>query len=57
MARRHLLQMGSMPIIVVVVCKTDPYAQPAYKGISLLVVEKGMAGFKRGKKLDKIGMH
>ena len=42
---------------VVVVCKTDPYAQPAYKGISLLVVETGTPGFKRGKKLDKIGMH
>ena len=42
---------------VVVVCKTDPNAQPAYKGISLLVVETGTPGFKRGKKLDKIGMH
>ena len=42
---------------VVVVCKTDPHAQPAYKGISLLVVETGTPGFKRGKKLDKIGMH
>ena len=42
---------------VVVVCKTDPSAQPAYKGISLIVVEKGTPGFKRGKKLDKIGMH
>lgn len=42
---------------VVVVCKTDPQASPAYKGISLLIVETGMPGFKRGKKLDKIGMH
>lgn len=42
---------------VVVVCKTNPHAQPAYKGISLLVVETGTPGFKRGKKLDKIGMH
>lgn len=42
---------------VVVVCKTDPHAQPTYKGISLLVVEAGTPGFKRGKKLDKIGMH
>lgn len=40
-----------------VVCKTDPHAQPAYKGISLIVVETGTPGFKRGKKLDKIGMH
>lgn len=42
---------------VIVVCKTDPHAQPAYKGISLIVVETGTPGFKRGKKLDKIGMH
>lgn len=42
---------------VVVVCKTDPQASPAYKGISLLIVESGTPGFKRGKKLDKIGMH
>lgn len=42
---------------VVVVCKTNPQAVPAYKGISLLVVETGTPGFKRGKKLDKIGMH
>lgn len=42
---------------VIVVCKTDPQAQPAYKGISLIVVETGTPGFKRGKKLDKIGMH
>lgn len=42
---------------VVVVCKTDPKATPAYKGVSLIVVEAGTPGFKRGKKLDKIGMH
>lgn len=42
---------------VVVVCKTDSQVEPAYRGISLLVVEDGMPGFKRGKKLNKIGMH
>ena len=42
---------------VVVVCKTDPQVTPAYKGISLIVVETGTEGFKRGKKLNKIGMH
>lgn len=42
---------------VVVVCKTNPQASPAYKGVSLLIVESGTPGFKRGKKLDKIGMH
>lgn len=43
--------------VVIVVCKTDPKATPAYKGISLIVVEKDTPGFSKGKKLDKIGMH
>lgn len=43
--------------LVVVVCKTDPNAKPAYKGISLIVVEAGTPGFKKGKKLDKLGQH
>ncbi|MHA6258400.1 acyl-CoA dehydrogenase family protein [Sporosarcina sp. CAU 1771] len=42
---------------VLVVCKTDPKAQPAHRGISIFIVEKGMPGFKRGKKLEKIGLH
>lgn len=43
--------------LIVVVCKTDPKANPAHKGISLIVVESDTPGFSRGKKLDKIGMH
>lgn len=39
---------------VVVVAKTDPSA--GRRGISLFVVEQGMEGFKRGRKLDKIGL-
>ncbi|MBN6188938.1 acyl-CoA dehydrogenase family protein [Aneurinibacillus sp. BA2021] len=42
--------------LVVVVCKTDPVAVPAHKGISLLVVERDTPGFSRGKKLDKVGL-
>lgn len=42
---------------VIVVCKTDTTVTPAYKGISLLIVETGTEGFKRGKKLEKVGMH
>jgi alkylation response protein AidB-like acyl-CoA dehydrogenase len=41
--------------LVIVVARTDPDA--GSRGISLLVVERGMAGFGRGRKLDKIGMH
>ncbi|MFZ9629582.1 MAG: acyl-CoA dehydrogenase family protein, partial [Ilumatobacteraceae bacterium] len=41
--------------LVVVVCKTDPAQRHA--GMSLLVVERGMPGFERGRNLDKLGMH
>jgi alkylation response protein AidB-like acyl-CoA dehydrogenase len=41
--------------LVIVVAKTDPDAKAAY-GTSLLVVERGMAGFERGRNLDKMGM-
>ncbi|UOK58706.1 acyl-CoA dehydrogenase family protein [Metabacillus hrfriensis] len=43
--------------LIVVVCKTDPKAVPAHKGISLLVVERNTPGFKRGRKLEKVGLH
>ncbi len=41
--------------LVIVVAKTDPDA--GHKGMSLLVVERGMDGFERGRNLDKIGQH
>ncbi|MFC4944303.1 acyl-CoA dehydrogenase family protein [Pseudonocardia sp. GCM10023141] len=44
---------GILADIVVVAVKTDPEA--GRRGISLLVIERGMAGFERGRKLDKIG--
>ncbi|MCU1600835.1 MAG: acdA8 [Frankiales bacterium] len=40
--------------VVIVVARTDPEA--GHKGISLLVVERGMAGFERGRKLEKMGV-
>jgi alkylation response protein AidB-like acyl-CoA dehydrogenase len=41
--------------VVIVAAKTDPTQRHA--GLSLLVVERGMAGFERGRNLEKIGMH
>ena len=41
--------------LVIVAAKTDPTQK--HRGISLLVVESGMAGFERGRNLDKIGLH
>ncbi|MCX6533445.1 MAG: acyl-CoA dehydrogenase family protein [Actinobacteria bacterium] len=41
--------------LVIVAAKTDPSQRHA--GMSLMVVEHSMAGFERGRNLDKIGMH
>jgi alkylation response protein AidB-like acyl-CoA dehydrogenase len=41
--------------LVITAVKTDPTKRHA--GISLLVIERGMPGFERGRNLDKIGMH
>ena len=41
--------------LVILAAKTDPSQRHA--GISLLIVERGMAGFARGRNLDKVGMH
>ncbi|MBF6174013.1 acyl-CoA dehydrogenase family protein [Nocardia blacklockiae] len=40
--------------IVIVVAQTDP--EKGAMGFSLLVVERGMPGFERGRNLDKIGL-
>ena len=40
--------------LVIVVAKTDP--SKGAHGISLLMVERGMPGFERGRNLDKIGL-
>ena len=41
--------------LVITAVKTDPSQR--HKGMSLLVLERGMDGFERGRNLDKVGMH
>jgi alkylation response protein AidB-like acyl-CoA dehydrogenase len=41
--------------LVITAVKTDPSQRHA--GISLLIVERGMEGFERGRNLEKVGMH
>ncbi|MFZ4718089.1 MAG: acyl-CoA dehydrogenase family protein [Ilumatobacteraceae bacterium] len=41
--------------LIITAVKTDPTQRHA--GMSLLVLERGMEGFERGRNLDKIGMH
>jgi alkylation response protein AidB-like acyl-CoA dehydrogenase len=45
---------GILADLVIVVAKTDPDA--GSRGFSLLVVERGMAGFERGRRLEKVGL-
>jgi alkylation response protein AidB-like acyl-CoA dehydrogenase len=40
--------------LVIVVAKTDP--QAGAKGTSLIVVERGVKGFEKGKRLKKVGL-
>jgi len=41
--------------LVITAVKTD--TSERHKGISLVVLERGMAGFERGRNLEKLGMH
>ena len=51
---KTFISNGILADLVIVVAKTDPEA--GHKGISLLVVERGMEGFERGRNLDKMGL-
>lgn len=50
---KTFISNGILADLVVVVAKTTP--EGGAKGLSLLVVERGMPGFERGRNLDKIG--
>jgi alkylation response protein AidB-like acyl-CoA dehydrogenase len=59
----HYLVNGSKTFItnginadlVITAVKTDPSQR--HKGMSLLVIERGMEGFERGRNLEKVGLH
>jgi len=53
--QKTFISNGQLADIVIVVARTDPDA--GHRGISLLMVERGMPGFTRGRNLDKLGMH
>ncbi|BBY02549.1 acyl-CoA dehydrogenase family protein [Mycobacterium seoulense] len=52
---KTFISSGINADLVVVVTRTDPSA--GHRGFSLLVVERDMPGFIRGRKLDKLGLH
>ena len=41
--------------LVITAVKTDPTQK--HKGMSLLILERGMDGFERGRNLEKVGLH
>jgi acyl-CoA dehydrogenase len=51
--QKTFISNGILADLVIVVARTDPEA--GHRGISLLVVERGMEGFDRGRNLEKIG--
>ena len=53
--QKTFISNGLLSDLVIVVARTDP--EVGHQGISLLVVERGMAGFERGRNLEKVGMH
>ena len=50
---KSFITNGLLADLVIVACKTDSKA--GAHGISLIILERGMEGFERGNKLDKIG--
>jgi acyl-CoA dehydrogenase len=53
--QKTFISNGQLCDLVVVFARTDPDA--GHLGYSLLMVERGMAGFERGRNLEKVGMH
>jgi alkylation response protein AidB-like acyl-CoA dehydrogenase len=50
---KTFISNGILADLVIVVARTTP--EGGARGLSLLVVERGMEGFERGRNLDKIG--
>jgi alkylation response protein AidB-like acyl-CoA dehydrogenase len=53
--QKTFISNGILNDLAIVACKTDP--KQAAKGISLIVVERGMPGYERGRRLEKMGRH
>ena len=52
--QKTFISNGINADLVIVVARTDPDA--GHEGISLVMVERDMVGFERGRNLDKIGL-
>src|SRR4051812_2621470 len=52
---KTFISSGINADLVITVVRTNP--EERHRGLSLLVVERGMEGFRRGRNLDKVGLH
>ncbi|MEM7334959.1 MAG: acyl-CoA dehydrogenase family protein [Chloroflexota bacterium] len=52
--QKTFITNGFLAGLCIVVCRTD--VEAGHRGISLLVIEDGMAGFNHSRKLSKMGM-
>jgi acyl-CoA dehydrogenase len=53
---KTFISNGQIGDLFIVVCKTDPRAEPAHRGMSLILVEADTPGFVRGRNLAKLGL-
>src|SRR5262249_53774437 len=53
---KTFISNGQIGDLFIVVCRTDPDADPPHRGISLILVEASTPGFVKGRKLDKLGL-
>jgi len=55
--QKTFISNGIINDLVIVAAKTDPKAEPAYKGVSLIAIEADTEGYEKGRNLEKIGWH
>jgi len=53
--QKTFISNGILNDLVIIAAKTNPDA--GSHGVSLIVIERGMEGYERGRNLEKIGMH
>lgn len=53
---KTFISNGQIADLFIVVAKTDPHARPPHRGISLFLVEATSPGFRRGRRLEKLGL-
>ncbi len=52
---KTFITCGGIAEFVMVCCQTDPKAQPPYRGVSMIIVEKGTPGFDTSSLKPKMG--